>query len=188
MINVLKRCFEINLNDYENIGVNLEINKVIAGAFAVLILGVFILNSYRANVRLAVMQLTRHGATSPENAKTLKELGLDNSKGVKRLLGKNNILTKIVARVGEKQYSYEEYKALSKKEKKKAEEFDINAAAFYIREDKIERAAHVIDRYITSKLRNIAILIFLSLLCVCIIACMPGILNLLDNLIYDLKM
>ena len=31
----LRRCYNINLNDYENIGMDLEINKVLLPAFIV---------------------------------------------------------------------------------------------------------------------------------------------------------
>ena len=50
MFEVLKKCFAINLNDYENINFNLEINKVIFGAFCALMVGVVILSIYRGTI------------------------------------------------------------------------------------------------------------------------------------------
>ena len=74
MLEGLKKCFDINLNDYENINFSLEINKAVLGAFVAIIVGVIFLNAYRGSMRFMIMQLTRHSATSEENAKTLKEL------------------------------------------------------------------------------------------------------------------
>lgn len=187
MLEVLKKCFSVNLNDYENIGFSLEINKVLVGAFGALIVGVILLNLYRASIRLTVMQLTRHGATDEESAKTLRELGLDSRKSVKRLLGADNMLTKIVGAVGKKEYTYEEYRALSKEEREKTDKMDFDTERFYIRKEQSNRATFVMERYITSPARTALVCVFIGLVLFCLIACMPGILNVIDSVIGSIR-
>ena len=183
MFEVLKKCFAINLNDYENINFNLEINKVIFGAFCALMVGVVILSIYRGTIRAVMMQLIRHETYSEEDAKTLKELGLGESRTVKRLLSGDNILTKTVVRVGKKKYSYEEYMALSKEERLKNESVDFSTAKFYINEDNKDRAASIVEKYVTSVPRTVVSCVFVAIICVCIMACMPEILNGINNLL-----
>lgn len=183
MSEILKKAFEINLNDYENINFNLEINKVVLGASIALIIGIILFNTYRAKIRLVVMQLLRHEAYSEESAKTLAQLKIDKTFILKYLFKGNNILTKIVARVGEKRFTYEEYVALSKEERVKAELIDFEAAAFYIRDDKKEFALSIVDKYNTSITKTLLAILFVVSMCVCIISCMPGILNVLSNLL-----
>ena len=183
MSEILKKAFEINLNDYENINFNLEINKVVLGASIALIIGIILFNTYRAKIRLVVMQLLRHEAYSEESAKTLAQLKIDKTFALKYLFKGNNILTKIVSRVGEKRFTYEDYVALSKEERVKAELIDFEAEAFYIRDDKKEFALSIVDKYNTSITKTLLAILFVVSICVCIISCMPGILNVLSNLL-----
>ena len=129
------------------------------------------------------MQLVRHEAYTEELAKTLAELRVDNTFVVKRVLSNNNILTKIVARAGAKAYSYEEYVALSKEERDAVEKIDFDTAAFYIREDKKNFALSVIEKYNTSIAKTILAVAFVAVMCVCIISCMPGILNVINRIL-----
>jgi len=186
MFEVLKKCFSINLNDYENISFSLEINKVVLGASVAFIIGIILLDTYRGNIRYMIMQLHRHDAYSEDNAKTLSELGLDKARVIKYLLTRDNMLTKMVARVGEKKYSYEEYISLGKKERAKGK-IDFGSAEFYIRENQTDRCAHVIEKYNISPTRTVLACAFVGIVCVCIVACMPGILNIVDNLLEGLK-
>lgn len=187
MIRVLKECFSINLNEYNNIGIDLEINKLIMALSAALMIGIVFLNLYRGNIKLVVAQLTRHGAQSEESAKTLEELKLDKNRVVKRLLSGDNLLTKIVATAGEKRYTYEEYKTLSKEEKLKIEKKDVFESSFYIREEKSDLARNVVERYGTSIQRTVISCVFVALITMCIIACMPGLLNTINNLLENTK-
>ena len=146
------------------------------------------LNIYRGNIRLVVVQLRRHNANSEETAKTLSELGLDKSVIVKRLFLGNNVLTKVVARVGEKKYSYEEYIKLSKEEKAQSEKIDFDTAMFYIKEQESDLAMSITEKYTTSIMRTVLASVFVGIMCICIIACMPGILNIVNNLLGSAKM
>ena len=183
MLEVLKKIFAINLNDYENINVSLEINKVILGSFIAMVLGVVMLDIYRGSTRTVIMQLMRHGAKTKEDAKTLSEIKLGESRIAKKLLSGNNILTRVVSRVGEIEYGYDEYNSLSKEEKKKLEKIDFTTARFYIREESADRAMFITERYVTSVPRTIVSCVFVAIICVCVIACMPEILRLINDLL-----
>ena len=187
MIGILKRCFEINLEDYENINFGLEINKVVLGTFIAIIVGIVLLNTYRGSIRFMVMQLKRHNATDEESAKTLKELGLDSSRVLKKLLSSQNMLTKTVSRVGAVEYDYETYVKMDKAARREAERVDFDSARFYINADESNRAAFIIERYAVSIPKTLVTCLFFVILCGCIIACMPGILNVLNDLIGKIK-
>ena len=183
MLEAIKKHFALNLKSYSNIGINLEINKIVLGTLIILILGVVVLNNYRGNVRLMAMQLTRHNAKNEDGAKTLKQLGLHKSNGIKKLLHGENTLTRIVARVGEVRYSYEEYKALSKKEKKAKVKIDFDEAEFYLREDQADRIANILEKYNVTIGRTAMTCIFIAILGGCVIACMPEILSIINNML-----
>lgn len=188
MFEVLKKCFSINLNEYKYIGVDLEINKIILCTAVVLMVCIVVFNTYRANIKLTVSQLVRHKAKDEESAKTLSELGLDKSRAIKKLLGKDNMLTKIVARCGEKKYGYDEYMALSDEEKKKCEEFDVTESRFYIREECSLHATNVIDKYGTSVHRTILSCVLVAIVAISLFLSMPGILNVINNALKNIKM
>ena len=183
MIKAFKECFSTNLNEYDKIGIDLEINKVVVGLAVAMIIGIIFFNTYRQNMKIMVSQLIRHGAKSEENAKTLSSLGLGKSVLIKRMLSRDNLLTKIVARKGEKRYGYEEYVGFSKEEKKALERVDFDTAEFYIREDKATLADGVAARYGASILNTVMSCVFVALMCACIIACMPGILNVINKIL-----
>ena len=186
MLEVFKRCFSVNLNEYENINIDLEINKAVVIASVVFALFVVFFNTYRAGIRTMVHQLIRHGARSEESAKTLSELGLKDNRIIKPLLMGDTLLTKVVGRVGEKRYTYDEYKKLSKAEKE--DKIDFSGARFYIREDQTDRAEKIVERYAVSTVRTVITCVLIGIVCICIIACMPGILNIVNSLLDSIKM
>ena len=183
MLEVIKKYFAINLSDYENMNFSLEINKVVLGVCIAMIVGVVLLNIYRGNGRLLVMQLTRHGATSENEAKTLGELGLANSRAIKKILSGGNVIAKTVTRIGAVKYDYETYVKMDKKARAEAERIDFESARFYIAEEPSTRAAFIIERYATSLSRTIASCVLVTLLCGCVIGCMPAILSAVDTLL-----
>ena len=183
MLGNIKRTFAINLNDYENIGFSLEINKVIFGACIALIIGVVLLSIQRGSTRLMIMQLTRHGATSEDKAKTLSELGLSDNKILKILLRGHNVLVNTVARVGAVKYDYEAYVAMDKEARKQAEVIDFESAKFYIKEEESDRAAFIVERYTVSLTRTVLSCVLVAIISGCVIACMPSVLSLINGFI-----
>lgn len=175
MLEFLKTCFSINLNEYENIGIDLEINKLLAITFLAFLVGIVLYNTYRRNINLTLSQLIRHGAKNEESAETLKELRLDKIGTVRRLLLGDNLLTKLVARVDGKNESKEGEKAEGKN--------DIFTARFYIREEKYLLAESMSTRRDSSLVNTVIACAFTVILGVCIICCMPGILNIINTLL-----
>ena len=179
--------FLINLNEYKNIGIDLYINVVLLCLFLLLCASFFVINHHRATTQLIVKQLIRHGATDAASAKTLEELGIDGSKSVKWMLKSAGQITKLVARVGEKTYTYEEYKALmNSKGGVPKEKIDLEEARFYVREESRERISFIIDTYGSSIIRTSLYCIFILAIYVCIALCMPEILTFIDGQIANL--
>ena len=101
MLNFYKKYFLLNLKDYPNIDVDFPITLAFFIFFIGLMAVSVTVNFRRSKIELMVRQLKRHNAESEENAKTLKELRLDNII-FKLLLAREGQLTKLVKRVGEK--------------------------------------------------------------------------------------
>lgn len=181
MIESFKKCFSTNLNDYDYIGINLQINKVLLPIFIIFGLLMVSLAIYRDGIRTFLVQLMRHEALSPEKACTLEEIGLSKSKMIPYLISSNNMLGKIVKRTEAANYSYEEYKALSRKERKNAEKIDFSTEKFFISAEYIDRARHIKEKYEMNKIKLLVGCIFLFLLYVAIAAAMPEVLNMINN-------
>ena len=174
--------FFINLKDYPNIGIDFEINVFLLVLTVALAVCFFVANHYRSMMRTIARQLMRHGANNEENAKTLAELGLEKSLWLKWALAHSTQLTRIVGRVGEKVYTYEEYVALSKQKGGiKDEKIDFAEARFYIRESANDRAKNIIENYGTSTFRAVLYCILFLALYVCLALSMPEILTIVNG-------
>ena len=105
-MNSIKDFFFLNLNQYENFAINFPIGMLLIAMTAVLCASTFIIN-YQKYYTLAILkQLTRHKATDEKSAKTLAELRLEKSFGLKYSLERSNSLKSMVKRVGEKTPTY----------------------------------------------------------------------------------
>ena len=181
MLDDIKEYLSLNLKDYESFGIDFEINKFFIIVAAALCVTSFIVNYKRSLISEMIKQLFRHNATSEDNAKTLTELGLSESCGIKRALSSDSQLRKMVAIVGEKKLSYEEYIALEKVKKKNALKPDFETARFYIPASSLDRAKHVYNTYNTSILRTLLVCVMLVAITVCIILLSPELLSLIDS-------
>lgn len=124
------KYFSVNLNDYPNIKVDFEINKFLFFVALGLCFACFLINYYQLNISVLIKKLIRLEAFSEDKGKTLKELGLADHKPTKNLLLKNSgIIKKVVAVVGRKNLTYEEYIAAEKQKKasKKKSSFAIDS-------------------------------------------------------------
>ena len=174
--------FLINLKDYSNIGIDLEINVLLLFIFLALCVCFFVINHHRATTQLIVKQLTRHEAEDEESAKTLAELGLEGSVSVKWMLRSEGQISKLVGRVGEKTYTYEEYEALMKsKGGVPKENIDLSTARFYVRSEAKERISFIVDTYGSSILRTTLYCVLILALYICIALCMPEILSFINT-------
>ncbi len=184
MIKFYKKFFLLNLKDYPNIGIDFPINVALFIFFIGIMFVSIVVNFRRSRIELMIRQLKRHNASSEENAKTLKELRLDNFI-FRILLSREGQLTKLVKRVGEKNYSYEEYMALSKKERD--EKIDFENARFFLREEGMERSTKILEAHAPTILNTVLLLIFILAIFVCLSLVMPSLVELLDNYIGKIK-
>lgn len=191
-----EKYFFINLNEYPNIGIDLEINLVLFGILVGALIATAILGYRKAAIATVVKALIRHESINEESAKTLSELHIS-SRAVMKVLGGDGRLSKIVSQVGKKEYTYEEYLALMKRKKKRRgeentenqgdirslEKVDFSVARFYIAEDKIEEARRVYDRSDSPILHTVLSFVLLVALFTCLMFAMPGILSLIDSIV-----
>lgn len=181
---MLKTYFEkyltLNLRDYPNIAADLPINMVLLLAALALSVAFVALSIRRRAARGLLGQLIRHSAVGEKNAKSLSELSLADSRSVRRLLLGGGFISSLVANTGKK-YTYEEYIELEKKKKTPKALVDLDAAGFYIPEDRCADAKAAYDRYDTSALRILLYCILIFALFVCISLAMPSLLSFIDS-------
>lgn len=181
-IEFYNEIFNINLIDYENIGINFPINKVLFAITAVLCVACVLIELQRKCTRDLVRQLIRHEASSEDTAKTLEELGLKAGFFIKRLLNSDSsFLSRLVKRVGKVQYTYEEYVALQKQKKLPKEKIDFHSARFYLDSSEELRKKYIIDNYNPSVLRTVMLCVMMLAIYICVALALPEILSLINK-------
>ena len=173
--------FLINLNEYPNINTDLQINVLLLGIALAICAAAIIVTLYRSSLQRLIKQLTRLGACSEESARTLADLGLERSLTIKLALSREGRLTRMVGRVGEIKYTYDEYLALMKQKGFKHERIDFASAEFYIRDEQADDARNIIENYSSSLLRAVLYCLLVISLYVCLMLLMPSILSMLDT-------
>ena len=190
----------LNLKDYKNIGIDVEINKLILLFFGALIIGCIIVSINQMNLTLLIRKLMKIEAYTEESAKTLSELGLADNAGIKSLVNKNDgRISKIIAVVGIKRQTYEEYMEAERKRKEARRlppadrkavldslsvgEIDASNAKIYIPEDKKEYASYVYSSGNGSVLKTVLSCTLILVVAVAIILLMPTLLSLLNNIL-----
>ena len=190
----------LNLKDYKNIGIDVEINKLILLFFGALIIGCIIVSINQMNLTLLIRKLMKIEAYTEESAKTLSELGLADNAGIKSLVNKNDgRISKIIAVVGIKRQTYEEYMEAERKRKEARRlppaerkavldslsvgEIDASNAKIYIPEDKKEYASYVYSSGNGSVVKTVLSCTLILVVAVAIILIMPTLLSLLNNIL-----
>lgn len=177
-----KDYFFINLKDYPNIGIDLEITKILFCLLIGIIIATAILNYRRASTIKVIKRLLRYDATNEENAKTSKELGI-NEKSLSFILSNNSRLNRLISKVGQKEYTYEEYSKEIKKRGYKEEKTDYKTARLYIREDAIEEAKFLSEASAPTLLSTVLFCVMMVAIFFCIILLLPEILILFNNIL-----
>ena len=180
MLDDIYEYLSINLKSYENIGIDLEINKLLFLVAFALCAVFFVVNYKRSLISEAIRQLLRHGALSEDSAKTLGELGLSDSRGIRKELSGDSQLRRMVMIVGEKKLTYEEYVALQK-QKKKPDAPDLDTARIYIAPESLERAKFIYNNYNTSIMKTLLLCVFCLAISVCLMLLSPGLLSLINS-------
>ena len=122
----------LNFSEYENLGVDFEINKFLLFLSLGLCIACIFINYTQATTSLILKKLLRFECFGEEKARSLESLGLSGNRAVKRALSKDSgLLRRIVRRLGEKKLSYEEYIELQRlqREAKKQSRLKRKAAA-----------------------------------------------------------
>ena len=180
-IEFYNKIFNINLSDYENIAINFPINKVLFAITVVICVGCVFVELQRKHTKNFVRQLIRHEATSEDTAVTLEEIGM-NGFIVKWLLrSDSSFLRRLVRRVGEIQYTYEEYVSLLKEKKLPKEKVDFTTARFYLDSEQELRKIHVMDKYNPSTVRTVMLCVMMLAIYICVALLMPELLSLINN-------
>ena len=190
----------LNLKDYKNIGIDVEINKLILLFFGALIISCIIVSINQMNLTLLIRKLMKIEAYTEESAKTLSELGLADNAGIKSIVNKNDgRISKIIAVVGIKRQTYEEYMEAERKRKEARRlppaerkavldslsvgEIDASNAKIYIPEDKKEYASYVYSSGNGSVVKTVLSCTLILVVAVAIILLMPTLLSLLNNIL-----
>ena len=181
-IEFYNKVFNINLSDYENIGLNFPINKVLFAITVVICAACIFVELQRKYTKDLVCQLIRHEASGEDSAKTLEELGLDSSFFVKRIIGsETSFVSRLVKRVGKVEYTYEEYIALQKEKKLEREVIDFTTARFYLDSKQENRKKHIIENYNTSIVRTVMLCVMMLAIYICIALLIPEILSAING-------
>ena len=176
------KYFSINLNQYSNIGIDLELSKILFAFLIAIIVTTIIVNYKRASIITMVKRLWRLEAVSEETAKTLDELKI-NKFNAKLILTSEGRASKMIRRVGEKNYTYEEYTALIKKKGYKEERVDFATAKFYIEPEKKAEAQNIAETPAPTILNTILFCILSVAIYFCLIIIAPEILTFINKIL-----
>ena len=172
----------LNARDYLLSAGDVYINLIMLFIALALSVASFWINHHKTYMVEMIKQLLRRNAIGEENAKTLAELHLADSKSLKAALNRRGQLTEIVKRAGYVEPTYEEYVDMIREKKHKEEKIDFAVSRFYIPEQSVEKATLIKEKENPTILRTALVCVLIFSLCVCLMLLMPGILNLLSNL------
>lgn len=171
----------LDVSKYLKNAPSIKINLFIIAIALGLCIAALIVSYHKIHTLRAIKQLLRHNAKSEEEAKTLKELRLNDSRALKRMLSQGGQLTDVVKMVGKKQYTYEEYTALQKSKELKEEKIDFSVAKFYIAPDKADKAKRMQETENPSYIKTALACVLIIAVAVCITLLMPEALSFLSK-------
>lgn len=166
------------LNLTEHFGFDFPLPEIIAGLAIGLCVALIVYDYYRAGMFSLAKALIRFGATGEEKAMTLSQLGLKGKRSAQALLrSSSSRLSAVIGRVGGGTLpGYDEYKAMSREEKKNAGKHDIDSESFYIKPDKLDAVRKIYDAGGASPVKTIFTIILILAVFGLIIFCLPEIL------------
>ena len=173
----------LNLNSFENIGFDFYINVFIFFVAVAFCLFAFYIESTRGLIHLLISQMKRHNSYSLDDSKTLSELGLKSNLRIKRLIAKNHMLSRVIARSNVKNYTFDEYVEMKPSERRSAEKIDFDTEKFYIQESATARASDIYSSYGFSLGRLMVFCLLILIIFTSIMIMSPEILRSIDNAI-----
>lgn len=177
---LIKYYFSINLSDYSGIGIDLPINLFLLAFLIGMLLTIIVVNLIRETNTNFVKKLIRYEAYNEESSKTLEEIKFNNIL-IRLTLNSNGMMKKIITRVGEKKYTYEEYKEAIKSKEFREEKIDFSKSKFYINENSIADAQRIAEMKNSSLLNTILICVLITIVVISLIICMPEILYYINS-------
>lgn len=198
------KYFCVNLKDYPNIGIDLQINKLLLLVFLGLCIASVIISYNQSKVALILKKLMRAEAFSEKNAKNLPSLGLDGDRYVLRLLASDSgPISKIVSVVGFKKPTYEEYVELEKERKRQkklppkertvskasvgAVKIDPKSSEIYIADEKREYAEHTFITNNGSAVKTVLSCVLILAFYVLLVFLMPTLLSYINSITESAK-
>lgn len=176
-----KEYFSVNLKDYPNIGIDLEISKLIFYLCIGVMIAAVLLNYKRACTITLIKRLLRYNSTDKEAAKKISELDIKiNSAKVALSTGR---VERMIGIADKKEYTYEEYSSLIKEKNFKEEKTDFNEAKLYIKNESIDEARKIAEQKSPTVINTILFCIFILSIYICIALMMPELLNLINILL-----
>ncbi len=162
-----ERYININLRDYINIGIDLEISKIIV-IIALGTLATTLIIAYRRSCILTVINaLLDSGATDEGSAKTLSELKIDTASSRMILLGR--ALRRAVT-----------LKRESEGEKRK---INFKQDRFYISREGLGEANRFISKTAPTFEKTTLFCVLICMICICIILIIPEILTSVNSIL-----
>ena len=169
----------LNAKDYFDSVLNVYVNLIVFIIAAALCASSFVINHHKTYTLRMIKQLLRHKAFDEEGSNTLAELHLLESRSLKWALSRKGQLTNVVKRVGQPEYSYEEYVKLQKEKKLPKEKIDFSTAKFFIPKEKLDRARTIEEKENPTILRTVLVCFLIIALAMCIALLMPELLSLM---------
>ena len=201
--NFYNKYFCVNLKDYPNIGIDLQINKLLLLVFLGLCIASIIISYNQSKVALILKKLMRAEAFGESNAKALPSLGLDKDKYVLRLISSDSgPISKIISVVGFKKPTYEEYVEAEKERKRQKKlppkerteivssigvKIDRKTSLIYISDDKREYAEHTFATNNGSAVKTILSCILIIAFYILLVFLMPSILSYANSIADSVK-
>jgi hypothetical protein len=182
----------INLKSYPSLGFDLKIGWILLALTIGIIVAAVIITLQRNGMISLIKKLYRCEAKDENSAKALSELGLDNIV-IRGLLKGSGRIRRIVKAVGEKEYTYEEYIALSKEKKKKKRVDGVKKSKekitlrYYLCDFESSDTKNLVEARRSPLLNTILFCILMISIYVCVMLLMPDILDLLNDFIANTK-
>lgn len=195
-----KNYLSINLADYKNIKINLQINIVLLCLLIGVIVAAVFSAWHRNSMILLFKMLYKEKCTDENGAKTLSELGI-NKLGVRTLIRMSGRTKRLICRVGMRDLTYEEYLELTKKKKAKKkkkeiteqedsalekaldERIDFATARFYLKDADSQQTKLIPNKIPSSVLNTVLMCLLLVSVYTIILFLMPTILEFINNIL-----
>ena len=180
-ITFYNEIFNINLSDYENIGINFPINKVLLALTLTLCAACVAFELQRMYTKDLVRKMIRREAFSVDSGVTLSDIGFNNVITRWILTSDTSFVARLVKRVGAVEYTYDEYVSLQKAKKLKREKIDFATARFYLDSTQEKRRNHIMQNYNSSVLRIIMMCALMLVVYGCVAILVPEILSIIND-------